>query len=91
MPNHEFQDQGPRPVESDTVFSNYVYTFPEVMTRDFVQITLAQETGSLSNTNKFLGFGQADTSFEYFIDRSITQDYDPRDKRTFFSSADARE
>ena len=64
-----------RPQTTDFARSDYVFQFPEVMTRDFVQITLSQEGQALSNlgTDGFLGLTQSATSLEYFVDKGLTQ------------------
>ena len=76
----------PRPIETDLIFSDYTYQFPEVMTRDFVQITLGQDKEGLENTNPFLGFSQSTTSFEYYVDKSLTESYDPTDQSTHITT-----
>ena len=66
-----------QPVNTDFHFPDYVYNYSEAMTRDLVQISLPQEDTYLSNTNPFLSISQSGTSLEYFVDKSITKNYDP--------------
>ena len=74
-----------RPQTTDFVRSDYVFQYPEVMTRDFVQITLSQEETPLSNlgTDGFLGLTQSATSLEYFVDKGLTQGMKYNSKNAF--------
>ena len=67
-----------RPEITEHVSADYVYQFPEVMTRDFVQITLSQEESMLSNlgADGFLGLTQTGTSFRILCWQTINWKYE---------------
>lgn len=56
------------------VFSDYTYTLPEVLTRDYVQISYSPSTSDFRTLNSyFSGINEYGTGMEYFLDGSITQ------------------
>lgn len=59
---------------ADDFFSNYVYSFPESLTRDFVQIHYSPSTEELDNISPlFKKMTEANTGNEYFVDGIYTR------------------
>ncbi|MBG0730671.1 PDxFFG protein [Mycoplasma sp. 'Moose RK'] len=58
----------------DDFFSNYVYNFPESLTRDYVQIHYSPSTETLDNiAPEFKNITESNTGNEYFVDRIYTR------------------
>ncbi|TDO19130.1 hypothetical protein EI74_0779 [Mycoplasma testudineum] len=56
------------------IFTDYVYTIAEALTRDYIQITYAPDKKDLHNLPTYLsGASEANTGFEYFLDPSSTK------------------
>ena len=86
-----YDSNEPRPQTPGMIFSDYVFQYPEVLTRDFIQMTLAQEDTPLSNLKTvFLGLSQSQTSFEYFISGLITRKFAYNSQNLFTSGDSAR-
>lgn len=62
-----------------TIFSDYTYTFAELMTRDYMQIIYSHNNDYLKNTHEFLRLSTHSTSFSYFIDKTLTDLYNVHD------------
>lgn len=57
-------------------FSDYVYSLPEEINRDWLQITYLTDNDELDNVPSFAnGVTEASTGFEYFLDGTPTQKY----------------
>ncbi|MXR39492.1 PDxFFG protein [Mycoplasma sp. MF12] len=60
--------------QPDNFFSNYVYNFPESLTRDFVQIHYSPSSENLDNISPlFRNISEANTGNEYFVDSIYTR------------------
>lgn len=58
----------------DDYFTNYVYNFPESLTRDFVQIHYVPSQKNLDNIpSAFANISENNTGNEYFVDGNLTK------------------
>lgn len=74
--------KGRVPFKSDLegIFANYVYSYAEAMTRDYVQSTFwFNKDEYLRNTDPMIGITASDTSFEYYVNADLSKIYATHD------------
>ncbi|AHH45349.1 PDxFFG protein [Mesomycoplasma bovoculi] len=74
LTNLRTKNQNRSEARPDDYFSNYVYNFPESLTRDFVQIHYVPSQQNLDNLpSAFSNISENNTGNEYFVDGSLTK------------------
>lgn len=74
LTNLRTKNQNRSEARPDDYFSNYVYNFPESLTRDFVQIHYVPSQQNLDNLpSAFANISENNTGNEYFVDGSLTK------------------